>query len=67
MFISLPRLAEEKSICGELSRLLMGTITEEGLSRELVPIAKMFKREFEVFKENEGLVQNMTILEERYE
>jgi len=67
MFISLPRLAEEDSLCGKLSKLLMGTIVEDELSGELMPIAKMFKREFEVFKENEGMVQSMTVLEERYE
>ena len=45
----------------------MGIITEDGLSDKLAQIAEMLKREFEVFKIEEGLVRSMTVSEERYE
>jgi hypothetical protein len=68
MFISLQRLSEENTLCGELSKFLLGTTTATGeLSNELKPITEMFKREYTIFKENEEVVQSMTILEERLE
>jgi len=66
MFISLPRLAEENNIYGELSKLLMGMEVEE-LSIELKQIAEMFQREFENFKEDKEAVKRMTVLEEKME
>jgi hypothetical protein len=65
MFISLPRLAEEQSICGELSKFLLGN-DPSGLSGELKPLAAMFQREYETFKRNEEVIKSMTVLEERY-
>jgi len=65
MFVSLPRLAEEIGICGELARLLMGSDSTE-ISDELKPIIGMFKHEYEVFKENEEVIQSMTVIEERF-
>ena len=66
MFISLIRLAEENNICGELARLLLG-LGMGGTDNELRTIAEMFKHEYETFKDEEGLIKSMTILEERYE
>ena len=43
----------------------MGAGSSE-ISDELKPIAGMFKHEYEVFKENEEVVQSMTVLEERF-
>ena len=65
MFISLPRLAEEQSLCGELSRFLMGSDADL-LSDQIKPIAEMFVDEYENFKENEEVVKAMTILEEKF-
>ena len=66
MFVSLPRLAEEDNICGELAKFLMGANLDH-VSDELEPIIKMFKQEYEIFKQNEEVIKSMTILEERYE
>jgi hypothetical protein len=65
MFVSLPRLAEEMGLGGELSQLLLGNPVH-GLSDELKPILEMFRHEYEDFKENEEVVKSMTILEEKY-
>jgi hypothetical protein len=65
MFVSLPRLAEENSVCGELARLLLGE-THEPKNSELSAIADMFKSEYDNFKQNEEVVNRMTILEEKY-
>jgi hypothetical protein len=65
MFISLPRLAKENNLCGELSKFLMGE-GPDVLSDQLKPIAEMFKHEYETFKENEEVIKSMTVLEERF-
>lgn len=65
MFVSLPRLADEPNLCGELSAILMGTHIGE-ISGELKEVVEMFEREYNNFKENEEVVKSMTILEERF-
>jgi SHS2 domain-containing protein len=65
MFVSLPRLAEENSVCGELARLLLGKV-HEPKNGELNGLADMFKSEYDNFKQNEEVVKRMTILQEKY-
>ena len=64
MFISLPRLAKEKTVCGELSRFLLGEISDV-TSEVLKPIADMLKQECEIFVKNEEVIESMTIVELR--
>jgi hypothetical protein len=66
MFVSLPRLARETGLGGELSRVLTGEAPEpENLSDEIKGIAEMFSHEFESFKRDEEVVKVMTIVEEK--
>ena len=64
MFVNLPKLAKEDTVCGELSKFLLGEVSDV-VNEELKPIIEMFKREFEVFKESEEVIDAMTILEEK--
>jgi hypothetical protein len=65
MFVSLPRLAEELGLGGELAQMMLGKPVST-MSSKVRGIWEMFQREYDHFKENEEVVKSMTILEERY-